>query len=66
MYKFNVGDLVQDKNGRIYEVEDTSADKNKEPVYLLKEKFPRYSYNHEYNLQPFKGVLVNDSEIRQW
>ena len=66
MYKFEIGQLVRDKEMKLYRIEDTGVDASGEPLYLLKECFPKYVYRHERDLEVCNGRVVNDAELRPW
>ena len=64
MYKFEIGQLVRNAEGRIYQIEDTAIDKDEKCIYLLKEVFHRYKYEYEDNLEAFHGTVFNETELR--
>ena len=66
MYKFEIGQLVRNTNGKIYSVEDTAVDQNGKNIYLLKEVLHNYMYGYEDNLEEFNGKVVNEIELRPW
>ena len=66
MYKFKVGQIVRDTEGRLFKVEDTAVDAKGNNVYLLRELFQGYSYQYEQDLEEFHGKVVNKTELRPW
>lgn len=66
MHKFQIGQIVRSKKGKLFKVEDIAIDATGNRIYLLRELFYNYMYEREQDLEEFHGTVVSQTELRPW